>query len=58
MDTARVKRGAVVLARLCVYRALRIDTVTGPHAAVGKATEIMPWYVPRALTAKPARACA
>ena len=35
----------MVLARLCVYRALRIDTVTGPHAAVGKATEIMPWYV-------------
>ena len=36
MDTARVKRGAVVLARLCVYRALRIDTVTGPHASGGK----------------------
>lgn len=29
----------------------------GSLAAVGKATEIMPWYAPRALTAKPAPAC-
>ena len=39
MDTARVKRGTVVLARLCVYGALRIDTVTAIPSAVGEKSQ-------------------
>ena len=39
MDTARVKWGTVVLVRLCVYGALRIDTVTAIPSAVGEKSQ-------------------